>query len=60
LKVAAFMSAMSEPDDKKRELRRARQQVSERLLHYYAALKAKYEQETDALMERVAKLLNKY
>ena len=54
------MSAMNELDDKKRELRRARQQVSERLLHYYAALKAKYEQETDALMERVAKLLNKY
>jgi predicted transcriptional regulator len=60
LKVAAFISAMKELDDKKRELRRARQQVSERLRHYYAALKAKYEQETDALMERVAKLLNKY
>ena len=51
---------MNELDDNKRELRRARQQVSERLRRYYAALKAKYEQETDALMERVAKLLNKY
>ena len=49
---------MNELDNKKRELRRARQQVSERLRRYYADLKAKCEQ--DALMERVAKLLNEY
>jgi len=49
---------MNELDDKKRELRRARQQVTKLLRRYYAALKAKCEQ--DALMERVAKLLSKY
>jgi hypothetical protein len=50
---------MNELDDKQK-LRRARQQASKRLRRYYAALKAKYEQEKDALTERVAKLVNKY
>jgi hypothetical protein len=49
---------MDELDDKQKR-RNALQQVSVRLRLYYAALKAKYEQETDALVERVAKLLNK-